>query len=95
MVVLADAFALATLALLSAVLPLSLLAALGFRDAPFGSVLAPLPVTFGAYVLVNALQVLSVSVSSWVYLALTTVAILAAFAAALNATLVLTERRAL
>lgn len=92
---LAEALSLATLVVLSAAMPLALVAVVGFRGTPFGSVLKPLPVTFGAYVLMNAAQVLGVGLSPSGLLLLSGVAVLAAFASALNATLVLTERRAL
>lgn len=91
----AQALSLATLAVLAAALPLSLIAAVGFRNAPFGGVLKPLPVTFAAYVLMNAAQVLELAVPPGGYLVLSVTAIVAAFVAALNATLVLTERRSL
>ncbi len=81
---------------------LSVVAARGFSDAPFGKLLRPLPVLFAAFVLLNAPWV--TGFDGWVayvpwyttfYQLVFTVAVVAAMWAAAQAVYLLTERRAL
>ena len=81
---------------------LSVVAARGFSDAPFGKMLRPLPVLFAAFVLLNAPWVAGfdgwVGYVPWystVYQVVFTVAVVAAMWAAAQAVYLLTERRAL
>lgn len=55
---LVTALRLAQVAVLSAALPLALIAAYGYRDAPFGGVLRPLVPVVVIYLLLAAAQVL-------------------------------------
>jgi hypothetical protein len=89
-----DVFTLGTLTMLSIALPLSVIAAYGFRNAPFGSMLKPLPVMIVAFILLNAINLLEIAVSGVGYLVLSTVAVGAALVATINGILLLTERRA-
>lgn len=85
---------LATFAALTAALPLSLVAALGFRDAPFGAMLKPLPVLIVAHAALNAVGILRIDIGGAAYLALSSAAVGASLVAAVNGILLLTERRA-
>lgn len=78
---------------LSMALPLSVIAALGFRGSPFGKVIAPIPVTIGAYLIADGSFLFLDSVPTYFYAAFSSVAVLAAAYAAVNAMLLLTERR--
>lgn len=79
---------------LSVALPLSVIAALGFRGSPFGKVMAPIPVAIGAYLLVAGSVFVFDPVPVALYLFLSVVGALAAVYSVANAVLLLTERRA-
>lgn len=87
--------AFATVLVLAATLPLSLVAVRGFRGAPFGRVLRPLPVVFVAYIGLNAVWVLDVSVPPAYQIATSSVAATAALVSAGRLVVLLTERRKL
>ncbi|WP_135828515.1 hypothetical protein [Halorussus halobius] len=89
------ALALATTVVLAGTFPLALIAARGFRDAPFGSVLRPLPVVILAFVALNAPGALSVDSPDAVRLATSLVATVSALVSAAHAVVLLTERRKL
>ncbi|NHN49062.1 hypothetical protein G9464_15885 [Halostella sp. JP-L12] len=84
---------LATFAVLAIALPLSVIAALGFRDAPFGAMLKPLPVLIVANLAVIVPSILRVEIGAVAYLALSSLTVAAALIAAVNGILLLTERR--
>jgi hypothetical protein len=93
---------LANVAVLTVGLVLSVVAARGFSNAPFGRMLRPLPVMFFAFLLVNTPW--TTELSGWpgyvpaylvVYTVVFTVAVLAAVWAAIQAVYLLTERREL
>lgn len=90
-----NVFVFATVIMLSIALPLSVIAAYGFRNAPFGSMLKPLPLMIAAFILLNAVFLLEVDISGVGYLALSTVAVGAALVATVNGILLLTERRSI
>lgn len=81
--------------LLSAALPLSVIAALGFRGSPFGKVTGPLPVVFVCYIIADGSRLVVGHTPLWFYEVVTSVALLAAVYSAVNAMLLLTERRVL
>lgn len=83
-----------TLLVLAATLPLSVIAVYGFRDAPFGRVLRPLPVVFGGYILYIIPQFVPVDLPLLFYAAVSTIAVFSSLVAASEAALLLTERRA-
>jgi hypothetical protein len=78
---------------LSMALPLSVIAALGFRGSPFRKVMTPIPVTIAAYLIADGSVLFLDSVPAYFYAAFSSVAVLAAAYAAVNAMLLLTERR--
>jgi hypothetical protein len=80
--------------LLSASLPLSIIAALGFRGSPFGKVTGPVPIILACYTLGDGSRLLVEHPPPPFYSVLTSVAVLASVYAAANAMLLLTERRA-
>lgn len=86
---------LATMLVLVGTLPLAVIAVRGFRGAPFGSVLRPLPVVIVAYVLMNAPGVLGVSAPPAFYIATSTVGVVGTLVSAAHAIVLLTERRKL
>jgi hypothetical protein len=93
---------LANVVVLTVGLVLSIVAARGFSDAPFGRMLRPLPVMFLAFLLVNAPWTTEltgwpgyVPAYSLAYAVVFTAAVLAAVWAALQAVFLLTERREL
>lgn len=77
-----------TLALAMA-LPLSVIAARGFSDAPFGRLLRPLPIVFGGYIALNVPTVLEVPMPPVYDVTVSSVAILAALYAAIQGFLLL------
>ncbi len=79
--------------LLSAALPLSVVAALGFRGSPFSKVTAPIPVVLVCYVVADGSRLYLEKVPPTFYAVVTSVAVVAAVYAAVNAVLLLTERR--
>ncbi len=89
-----DVFALATVSMLSVALPLSVIAAYGFRNAPFGAMLKPLPVTIFAFILSDAISLLGGETTGTGYLVFSSIGVGAALVATVNGILLLTERRA-
>jgi len=83
----------ALVVILGAALPLSVIAALGFRDSPFGRVTVPLPFILVAYLLSDGIRVVIDDLPVVYYLTLTTAALVAIVYVAANAFLLLTERR--
>jgi hypothetical protein len=90
---LGDILVFGEIVLLSAALPLSVIAALGFRGSPFGKVTGPLPVVFVCYIVADGSRIVVGHTPPWFYGVVTSVALLAAIYAAVNAMLLLTERR--
>lgn len=86
---------LATVLVLASTLPLSLVAVRGFRGAPFGAVLRPIPVVVVAYIAMNAAWVMDASVSPTYRIVTSTVATLGVLVSAAHALVLLTERRKL
>lgn len=91
---LASTFEMLTMLVLAAALPVSYIAIQGFRDAPFGRVLRPVPVVFLGYILYIGPQYLEFQIPLLFYAAVSTIAVLATLLAAAEATLLLTGRRA-
>ena len=87
--------ALTTALVLAGTFPMAVIASRGFRGAPFGAVLRPLPVVVLAFVAMNAPEALGVDVPGSFYIALSTVATVGALLAAAHALVLLTERRKL
>jgi hypothetical protein len=79
---------------LSASLPLSIIAALGFRGSPFGKVTGPVPVILVCYMLGDGSRLVVEHPPPAFYAVVTSGAVLASVYAAANAMLLLTERRA-
>ena len=79
---------------LSIGLVLAVIPAVGYRDAPFGRILLPLPVVALAFLLTNAVQLLplSGSISDPVVAGASSIGILAIGWTAFQMTFVLTER---
>lgn len=78
---------------LSAALPLSIIAALGFHGSPFGKVTAPIPIIIFSYVVADGSRLYMDHVPATFYAVFTSVAVAAAVYSAVNAALLLTERR--
>ena len=78
---------------LSIALPLSVIAALGFRGSPFGKVMLPLPVAIVAFLLADGSVLFLDTVPEILYAVLVTLGVLAVVYSAVNAMLLLTERR--
>jgi hypothetical protein len=87
--------ALATTLVLAATLPVAVIAVRGFRGAPFGSVLRPLPFVILAYVGMNVPNVVGVSPPAGFPLAASLVGVGGALVSAAHALVLLTERRKL
>lgn len=87
--------ALATTLVLAGTVPVAAIAARGFRGAPFGSVLRPLPVVLLAFVALNANVAVGVSVPPTYDLVALTVATFGALLSAAHILVLLTERRKL
>ena len=87
--------ALATTLVLAGTVPVAAIASRGFRGAPFGSVLRPLPVVLLAFIGLNANVALGVEVPPVYDLVLSTVATVGALVAAAHVLVLLTERRKL
>jgi hypothetical protein len=87
--------ALTTTVVLAGTFPVAVIAARGFRDAPFGSVLRPLPVVVLAYVLLNAPSAVGVGVPSPYFLVVSLFGTVGALVSAAHALVLLTERRKL
>jgi len=88
-----EAFVLVEVVLLSVALPLSVVAALGFRGSPFGSVTTPIPVVIFCYIVADGSRLVFEHPPVYLYAVFTSVAVAAAVYSAVNATLLLTERR--
>lgn len=86
---------LATMLVLAGTFPVAVIGARGFRGAPFGAVLRPLPIVVVAYIGMNAPAVLGVDVPAAFYLTASTVGVLGALVSAAHALTLLTERRKL
>ena len=80
---------------LAGTLPIAVIAARGFRGAPFGSVLRPIPVVLVAYIAMNASGVVGVDLPESYYLISSTVGVVGVLIAAAQAVVLLTERRKL
>lgn len=89
------AFVLGAALTLAAGLPLSLVAARGFREAPFGAVLRPVPVAFAGSLAFALPSVLGVGPPTAYATATATIAVLAAFLAAVHAVVLTTGLRQL
>jgi hypothetical protein len=87
--------ALATTLVLAATLPVAVIAVRGFRGAPFGSVLRPLPFVLLAFVGLKAPTVTGVSAPAGLSLAASIVGVGGALVSAAHALVLLTERRKL
>ncbi|NEU57045.1 hypothetical protein [Halorussus sp. MSC15.2] len=87
--------ALTTTLVLAGTFPVAVIAARGFRGAPFGSVLRPLPVVILAYIALNANVAVGVAVPPGYELVASAVATVAALVAAAHVLVLLTERRKL
>lgn len=92
---LAQILELLTLLVLTATVPLAVIAIRGFEDAPFGRVLRPLPIVFLGYVAYIGPTFLDITIPIMYYAAVSTVAVIASLIAALEASLLLTGRRAI
>lgn len=86
---------LATMLVLAGTLPIAVIAARGFRGAPFGAVLRPIPVVLLAYIAMNVSGVLDVDLPEAYYLISSTIGVAGALVAASQAVVLLTERRKL
>jgi len=87
--------ALATTVVLAGTFPLAVVAARGFRDAPFGSVLRPLPVVIAAFVAMNAPAAVDATLPDAYFLGVSLVATAGVLVSAAYALVLLTERRKL
>lgn len=86
---------LATTVVLAGAFPLAVVASRGFRDAPFGSVLRPIPVVILAFVAMNAPGAVGATVPQAYYVTMSLVATTGALVAAAHGLVLLTERRKL
>lgn len=91
---LASIFEILAMLVLAAALPVTYLAMQGFQDAPFGRVLRPMPVVFLGYIVYIAPQYLDLGLPLSFYAVVSTISVLASLVAAIEATLLLTGRRA-
>ena len=78
---------------LAAALPLSVIAARGFWNAPFGRMVRPLPVVFVCFLLMDAGNLTGLDPPRWYFYVLATPGFWAASYAAVQGATVLTERR--
>lgn len=81
------------LALLAATIPLSLIAARGFWNAPFGRLMRPLPAVFFLFLVMDAGNLLSIALPRWYFHAVGVPALLLASYAAIQGAMLLSERR--
>lgn len=86
---------LATTLILAGAVPIAVIAARGFRGAPFGAVLRPLPVVLVGYVGLNASEVVEMPAPISFALVVSSVATLGALVSAARVLVLLTERRKL
>lgn len=81
------------LLVLASALPLSVIAALGFRGSPFGKVVTPLPFAIAGFLLADGSLYLYGNGHPTIYYPFAAVGVVAAIYAAFNAMMLLTERR--
>lgn len=74
---------------LAAAVPLSLVAVAGFRGAPFGRMLRPLPVIFTAFIAMNAPTLAGIETGTLYAVVCSSIGVAAALVAAAEATLLL------
>jgi hypothetical protein len=86
---------LATTLVLAGAIPIAVIAARGFRGAPFGAVLRPLPVVLVGYVALNASAVVEMPAPIPFALVMSSVATVGALVSAAHVLVLLTERRKL
>lgn len=91
---LASVFEMLAMLVLAATLPVTFIAIRGFEDAPFVRVLRPMPVVFIGYIVYIGPQYLDLGLPLMFYAVVSTIGVLASLAAAAEATLLLTGRRA-
>lgn len=84
---------LVTTLLLTTALPLSIIAAMGFRDTPFGKVVTPIPIVLAAYIVVMSSRLVDHGLPETFPVAFSTIAVLASVWAAIQGALLLSERR--
>lgn len=84
---------LAEVVVVSAALVLSVIAALGFWDAPFGRLMRPLPLGIFVFLLIDGATLLDVGLSIWYFYGLGAIAVVIVAYAAIQGALLLTERR--
>ena len=84
---------LTTMLVLAGTVPVAVIAARGFRGAPFGSVLRPIPVVLVAYIAMNVSGVVDVTLPDAFYLVSSTVGVTGVLVSAAHAVVLLTERR--
>lgn len=87
--------ALTTTVVLAGTFPLAVVAARGYRGAPFGAVLRPLPVVLAAYVALNAPTAVGLDLPSAYQLVVSTVATAGALVSAAHVFVLLAGRRKL
>ncbi|WP_115865663.1 hypothetical protein [Halorussus litoreus] len=87
--------ALTTTVVLAGTFPLAVVAAVGFRDAPFGSVLRPFPVVILAFVAMKAPTAVDADLPDAYFLVASLVATAGVLVSAAYALVLLTERRKL
>lgn len=78
---------------LAAAIPLSLIAARGFWNAPFGRMVRPLPVVFVFFLAMDASNLTGLDLPRWYFYLLAVPGFWAASYAAVQGALLLTERR--
>lgn len=81
------------LLLVAVTLPLSLIAARGFWDAPFGRMIKPLPLVFAFYILLDFPNVVGMDLPRWYFYLTGAPAIAFASYAAFQGALLLSERQ--
>lgn len=87
--------ALSTMVVLVGTFPLAVIASRGFRDAPFGSVLRPLPIVVLGFAAMKAPSVMDIAVPDTYFLVVSLVATAGALVSAAYALVLLTEWRKL
>lgn len=86
---------LVTTLVLAGTVPIAVIAARGYRGAPFGSVLRPLPIVILGYVALNASAVVKLPTPTAFALVMSSVATIGAMVSASHVLVLLTERRKL
>lgn len=92
-VVAIQAFVLIEVLCLAAAIPLSLIAARGFWNAPFGRMVRPLPVAFASFLVMDASNLAGIDFPRWYFYLLAVPGFWAASYAGVQGALLLTERR--